>query len=1160
MIEKLHSFQENSSLLSVFRKFQLQSLSVSFYAFIILHLFFYLPPVISYAATLQVPEEYPTMQAAVNSSALNDTILVAPGVYIEQVDIHEHRIHLFSNYFFTEDTLDISNTIIVAPDDSSGVHATISIELNGFTILPSPQTNGSVNAINVVEDDFQISNIRIAGTNWLAPAINLDRSEVIIENTSIIESPSGGIHAENGTLTLRNVHLSGWDAGSNEGVHLFRNELIADSCTVAGFNDDGLYSLRSDIEITNSEFTNNVFGLSIIDTDDCYISNCSIMYNRQVGLSMQDTEHTVLENVEIRHNGNLTYNGHGIILAGDFDCSLEFRGVNITHNFSPGLGAGLDVRGDMNLFWSENNNFRSNLYGNRSIEAADLNVRLDRYGHQPILHTTNFDTFSIDTPNDYFYRCEREFDLNYTTAYQSMREGDLYIDPVNGDDGNSGNSQEEALRSIWMAYRISLPTENQQSVFHLLPGIYSRSSNLEELKMYLNKPVHFLGSGQDEVVLDGEGEESSFFISTDVTFDNLTIQNIPDSPSGRYGIISVDSGSVILNRVLVQNCGETHSFIADTEGPISISNCRFEESGSLRFDFANRFDISETTITRGDGIGVFGGARVSLTNVTISHSNDYGIWSRGGIVHLAGTSIHHCRDTGLWITEGNISFDLNNKCSIYSNLGRVRDIQIQDAFLPDIIELDTFSVSNPNSQFVFPVNQLNINSQHALHTIISHNLFISPDGDDRNDGRTVDSPLATISEATARLQRAQPDRMLTITLAPGEYYDSNESQLPISMPRMVTIAGGGDSPADVIFHVEQEETVFLLDGSLTNFENFTIQTDLPLDIAANPIFYLESESESNFKNISMNVRSYRTGIYAYHADIYIDSCDFDGNLGNDETVGFTPLEFYNSKGEIRSSIFKNNFFASRSSGGNLFYDHCLFYENGNSYTDPAPFVSGYGHVTLQNITTYNNQGALASFIHHTNLGMWIINSILWDEVPSIYFRNPDHHSLSFLNSDLMGGLDQQEIQPWFRHDLGNNLDIDPMFMNPGNGNIALQEGSPCIDAGVSFFRHFGDTLINLPPDRYSGMAPDMGYLESNYSNVTEQENEIPLEFGITGIYPNPFNSQTQLNFTLPFESDVKIIITDILGREVAILENPTLAAGSHTIILNSELFSFSTYP
>jgi hypothetical protein len=90
--------------------------------------------------------------------------------------------------------------------------------------------------------------------------------------------------------------------------------------------------------------------------------------------------------------------------------------------------------------------------------------------------------------------------------------------------------------------------------------------------------------------------------------------------------------------------------------------------------------------------------------------------------------------------------------------------------------------------------------------------------------------------------------------------------------------------------------------------------------------------------------------------------------------------------------------------------------------------------------------------------------------------------------------------------------------------------------------------------------------ESDYSNEAsltlvglKEEKEIPTEYSISQNYPNPFNPITKLKFALPQTSLTKIIIYDLLGREVQTLINKELDAGYHGVNFNAYNFPSGIY-
>lgn len=52
-------------------------------------------------------------------------------------------------------------------------------------------------------------------------------------------------------------------------------------------------------------------------------------------------------------------------------------------------------------------------------------------------------------------------------------------------------------------------------------------------------------------------------------------------------------------------------------------------------------------------------------------------------------------------------------------------------------------------------------------------------------------------------------------------------------------------------------------------------------------------------------------------------------------------------------------------------------------------------------------------------------------------------------------------------------------------------------------------------------------------------------------YPNPFNPSTMINYSIKDEGFVKLIIYDVLGREIAVLVNEKKETGSYSVEFNA---------
>ncbi|MBN1781388.1 aryl-sulfate sulfotransferase [bacterium] len=118
--------------------------------------------------------------------------------------------------------------------------------------------------------------------------------------------------------------------------------------------------------------------------------------------------------------------------------------------------------------------------------------------------------------------------------------------------------------------------------------------------------------------------------------------------------------------------------------------------------------------------------------------------------------------------------------------------------------------------------------------------------------------------------------------------------------------------------------------------------------------------------------------------------------------------------------------------------------------------------------------------------------------------------------------------------------------------------------GLSYVRtrtdHFTYTFVMEDPTDYYGRAVfNMGTNESdvfidNISLIRLDTSDtprnpvpgVPETFSLSPVYPNPFNPDTQVRFTIPEESDVVLDVVDLLGRTVVTLHREQLNAGHYS--------------
>lgn len=138
------------------------------------------------------------------------------------------------------------------------------------------------------------------------------------------------------------------------------------------------------------------------------------------------------------------------------------------------------------------------------------------------------------------------------------------------------------------------------------------------------------------------------------------------------------------------------------------------------------------------------------------------------------------------------------------------------------------------------------------------------------------------------------------------------------------------------------------------------------------------------------------------------------------------------------------------------------------------------------------------------------------------------------------------------------------------------DGVPCYivkssDGGFSFSHYSAYRVFGYMYDMYLFKNSDIGYVcgESGFivklhSYVTDVNNistTVPDKFSLKQNYPNPFNPGTKIIFEIPksVKGNIKLKIYDVLGKEIAVLIDKSLALGSYEYDFNANNLSSGVY-
>jgi len=145
---------------------------------------------------------------------------------------------------------------------------------------------------------------------------------------------------------------------------------------------------------------------------------------------------------------------------------------------------------------------------------------------------------------------------------------------------------------------------------------------------------------------------------------------------------------------------------------------------------------------------------------------------------------------------------------------------------------------------------------------------------------------------------------------------------------------------------------------------------------------------------------------------------------------------------------------------------------------------------------------------------------------------------------MSGGVGPDPIYMWINPDPA--AEPDTSIKDAVASGAQMDDGFNCIR--IEFGGNVGDGLqVSFDEIRLGTSWADVS---SPTTGVARQDNRFPVQFALSQNYPNPFNPTTNISYTLKSRGKVRLLVYDLLGRELAVLVDGVQNAGMYKVVFS----------
>ncbi len=244
------------------------------------------------ADPIHVPDDYSTIQEAVDNAVGGDTIIVGDGTYYENVDVDKQLTLKSENG---------SDNCIV---DAGGSGSAIKLSADGVTVEGFTATNSGVSwsdsGIEVVSSANNITNNNVSNNYY---GIFLDSSNNIVADNTVSFNTNNGIYlygfSNNNSITNNNALNN--ENGIVLGYSSNNNSITNNNAKNNFLSGIVLYSSNNNNTIKNNNISNNDRGIYFFESCNNSITNNNIS-NNEVGIFIGYSTKNTITNNNISNN------------------------------------------------------------------------------------------------------------------------------------------------------------------------------------------------------------------------------------------------------------------------------------------------------------------------------------------------------------------------------------------------------------------------------------------------------------------------------------------------------------------------------------------------------------------------------------------------------------------------------------------------------------------------------------------------------------------------------------------------------------------------------------------------------------------------------------------------------------------------------------------